>query len=435
VIETTISGFIVEGKTGSSTFIDFHEVLGNLAMRVVYNGANFQFEGFVNSEEIRFQSRNSSAAVRELLFMDPDDDIEIYHPATDRIAFRTTALGAAVRGPAVDSVTLTLEDSAATDMLTVAGSSTLVTFVSEKDGSAIRFRGSDAGASIRTLWDADPDGEFNAYRVGALRAGTRFDGWRILGLLNNAPSAGGTQDVSLNFETNVGTIAGAVRYTTGTTMRIENFVHGGNIELFSEDGAGALQFLFQGDPDGSATLYAAGTAHLIAATGSMTFKGGSTTGYSGLIQGTGGLSLSTLSISAATWIYSSTVDSVTMALRATNSSSVATTLFLGDPDTDTRLFHQNIATVITLASAAGGLSALNTLTGGGVERVLTQSDDAVTATTAELTAIADAINTAARKVAGFEVFNTTTSIVVWAVGAADGSVWVDATGATAHTPA
>lgn len=58
----------------------------------------------------------------------------------------------------------------------------------------------------------------------------------------------------------------------------------------------------------------------------------------------------------------------------------------------------------------------------------------VTATTAQLVAIADAINTTADKVAGYEVFNTTTGAPVWAIGAADGDVWVDATGATAHTP-
>lgn len=58
----------------------------------------------------------------------------------------------------------------------------------------------------------------------------------------------------------------------------------------------------------------------------------------------------------------------------------------------------------------------------------------VTSTTAALAAIGNAINTTADKVAGYEVFNTTTGLPVWAVGAADGDVWNDATGATAHTP-
>lgn len=55
--------------------------------------------------------------------------------------------------------------------------------------------------------------------------------------------------------------------------------------------------------------------------------------------------------------------------------------------------------------------------------------------TTNLTDITNTINTSAFKEAGRMVFNTTTNKPVWAVGSADGDVWVDATGATAHTPA
>lgn len=56
-----------------------------------------------------------------------------------------------------------------------------------------------------------------------------------------------------------------------------------------------------------------------------------------------------------------------------------------------------------------------------------------TATTAQLASITNAINTKL-KMTGARVFNTTTSRPVFAAGATAGSVWVDATGATAHTP-
>lgn len=56
-----------------------------------------------------------------------------------------------------------------------------------------------------------------------------------------------------------------------------------------------------------------------------------------------------------------------------------------------------------------------------------------TATTAELAAIGNAVNTTG-KVAGRMVFNTTTNKPVWAVGANANSVWNDATGTLAHTP-
>jgi hypothetical protein len=63
-----------------------------------------------------------------------------------------------------------------------------------------------------------------------------------------------------------------------------------------------------------------------------------------------------------------------------------------------------------------------------------QMQAVVTETTTNLIDNAHAINTSALKVAGYMVFNTTTSIPVWAAGSGDSDVWVDATGATAHTP-
>ena len=55
-------------------------------------------------------------------------------------------------------------------------------------------------------------------------------------------------------------------------------------------------------------------------------------------------------------------------------------------------------------------------------------------TTTNLADVTASINTTSAKKAGYIVFNTTTSMPVWALGADDDSLWVDATGATAHTP-
>jgi len=57
----------------------------------------------------------------------------------------------------------------------------------------------------------------------------------------------------------------------------------------------------------------------------------------------------------------------------------------------------------------------------------------ITATTAELADITDDINTL-DKYTGKSVFNTTTGSPVWAGGDTAAAVWVNATGATAHTP-
>jgi len=58
-----------------------------------------------------------------------------------------------------------------------------------------------------------------------------------------------------------------------------------------------------------------------------------------------------------------------------------------------------------------------------------------TTTTAALDAVGNAINTAAGKVQGAMVYNTDTDNPVYAVGNADGDIWVDGKGDTAHSPA
>lgn len=58
----------------------------------------------------------------------------------------------------------------------------------------------------------------------------------------------------------------------------------------------------------------------------------------------------------------------------------------------------------------------------------------VSETATNLADITHAINTGAAKVAGYQVWDSTNSRPVWAVGNADGSVWVDGGGTTVHTP-
>jgi len=54
--------------------------------------------------------------------------------------------------------------------------------------------------------------------------------------------------------------------------------------------------------------------------------------------------------------------------------------------------------------------------------------------TASFADVTHAVNTSPLKQAGFMAWNSTTNKPIWAVGSDDNSLWVDATGATAHTP-
>ncbi len=118
----------------------------------------------------------------------------------------------------------------------------------------------------------------------------------------------------------------------------------------------------------------------------------------------------------------------------TAAGDVTSNFLNSDPDGPTNLGYDRSWTARTAAAATGGWEIDNDLTGGGFERALTESDVGITATTAELAQDTDAINTDPAKVEGYMVFNTTTNIPVWAAGNGDTDVWVNATGATAHTP-
>lgn len=83
--------------------------------------------------------------------------------------------------------------------------------------------------------------------------------------------------------------------------------------------------------------------------------------------------------------------------------------------------------------ADGTVDQILSTDGAGQLSFVTPTPVLVTATTAELTAVGNAINTA-NKVQGHQVYNTTTDAPVWASGALAADVWNDATGTLAHTP-
>lgn len=98
-----------------------------------------------------------------------------------------------------------------------------------------------------------------------------------------------------------------------------------------------------------------------------------------------------------------------------------------------------MAKLITGLDSAGAVDGVNDLVWleqSGAPRKATPQElgIGVTETTTNLEDVTATINTSDVKVEGYMVFNATTNQPLWAAGNADGDVWVDATGATAHTP-
>jgi hypothetical protein len=250
-----------------------------------------------------------------------------------------------------------------------------------------------------------------------------------------------------------GTIRAEVGYDINapTTFLIENQIHGGLVKINAENAAGAAKNLFTGDPDGDSVLYYAGTATVTAGSAGLTVVGD--------LTGTtiGGITTANL------------LD-MTAAETVTGQWSFEDDVFIGDSGDRIKLDAGDGTVYWGSAAAAGRLSwdtnkalvyglgsnALQLGGGGRVADIIIDTSGNVTfasttvdalsavieglymrssvVTTTNLADITHAVNTNAGKQLGTWVFNTTTGLPVWAAGSADGSVWLDATGATAHTP-
>jgi hypothetical protein len=82
----------------------------------------------------------------------------------------------------------------------------------------------------------------------------------------NLPSTGAAQTGNFRMTLQDGTETGEMGFPSsvpGVNIEIKNFVHGAQIRLTGEDGAGVERILFLGDPDGTGQLYFAGSRTIV----------------------------------------------------------------------------------------------------------------------------------------------------------------------------
>lgn len=205
VIELTQSGFILEGITGSNTILDFHTPGGNLVTRLVHNGGNFQFDGFLNSTEFQFQSRDSGGTIRQLLHMDPDNGLELYWGATGAIRAATTLDGLDVLGTLLD-----VDNSGAATLTAVLARNSAGGARLSVDATTALMRvsqTSSAGAFEDTWVDGTRNGDVGLYNnnVRVARTVTAANG----GLeANNTETGGGFERVLTESDIGGGGVSG-----------------------------------------------------------------------------------------------------------------------------------------------------------------------------------------------------------------------------------
>jgi hypothetical protein len=168
--------------------------------------------------------------------------------------------------PTTEAVTANLEfwDLDDTDQLASIGFNGANSFqISQQmHGGDVRIFGQNASGNARNMYFADPDSSTFIYHPADDRIviASVADGIGVRGSSTNDPTAGLAQTTRFYLQNRSGVIGGEIGHPASTGLVIENQVHGGSILLVAEDGVGATQTLFDGDPAGDVDLFYAGAA-------------------------------------------------------------------------------------------------------------------------------------------------------------------------------
>jgi len=306
-------------------------------------------------------------------------------------------------------------------------------------GNKIEIYHTDASAVNTDLaFTSDVDAGATLFYNGETRLIT--GAWGVTAVYSTTSTDSETRRIEYRHQN--GTIRAEIGYDINapTAFLIENQIHGGLVKINAENAAGSAKNLFTGDPDGDSVMYHAGVATVTADSSGMTVAGD--------LTGTtiGGITTANLLDKTAT-------EDVTGAYRFTNSAFAVTDIhrvsttsaaaikysntdgvkgYLGFNDSSQlQTWDSGSSSTGFSVDSSGLLRSSESLTTGVIEGGYMRS---AVVTTTNLADITHVINTAAGKKLGAWVFNTTTSMPVWAAGDTDGAVWLDATGATAHTP-
>lgn len=123
-------------------------------------------------------------------------------------------------------------------------------------GASVTLQGEDTGGTVRNILNGDPDGNLVGYYNGTARFIAASGGIFVLRSDGNTD----TEVRRISLEHQDGTARGVLGFGANDALDIRNLIHGGLVQLRSEDTGGTLRNLVIGNPDSDVQLYQAGTA-------------------------------------------------------------------------------------------------------------------------------------------------------------------------------
>lgn len=145
------------------------------------------------------------------------------------------------------------------------GTGTLI-IENEVHGGSVTIQSEDSGGTVQTLFTSSPDGEFLLYRDGAVHLASDINGVTV-----RSDDAVKSVDI---FSTNGSTQYGRLLHSgSGNYFGLIGTVASDLIRLYGTNSGSSTTLTIEGDPDGAATLYYAGSAKLATASGGVTVTG------------------------------------------------------------------------------------------------------------------------------------------------------------------
>ena len=320
---------------------------------------------------VQLRAEDAAGVDQLLLDGDPDGILSLYYDGAIRALTRANGQ-LAVRSDGntdTENRLIALEHQNGTDraFLGFVGSGELVIRNLVDDANLV-LQATDAVSALQTVFVGDPDGQAVMYSSGVAAVGTLANGGRVFDTAGDNPSFQMYQDdlVTRNF---------FITSMGAGVCTIRNEVDGENIRIEANDAVGSPQILFQGDPDGAATLYFDGAETARTGDGRMSIVGDATDSIVDFFSDNGLVQEAFIQMThAGNFNFKNLVNGGLVNIRADNAGGTERDLIVADPDDDVALFDAGTEVARTLPAASGGFEANNTATGAGFERVLTTSD-------------------------------------------------------------
>lgn len=239
----------IDAVAGQDARLDFYE--GGVAQARIFHDASIntlKIRMLNTGDLVRIEQGNAASIMAEF---DPAGEASLRY--ADAVALRTRAEGISAQGASAISAYVRILDNAAAAMglIGFSGDAKLQVY-NEKTSGVVALNGNNSGATLTALAEFNPDGAFGLYHAGVLALQSRTGGAQIHASAANL-------NAILEFYDQSAVRNGYMIVNDAGSLNIRNANHGQAVILEAEDAGGTARNLFNGDPDGRASLYYAGS--------------------------------------------------------------------------------------------------------------------------------------------------------------------------------